>query len=92
GITKDPKTFEYMVVMKYLEVEVSEIICKKICKWKWDKRLKILFHIISGLIGIHQSNLFTEILHSRNILVYGAPDEKVYNDVSLITDLGLSVP
>ncbi|CAG8803822.1 13341_t:CDS:2, partial [Cetraspora pellucida] len=40
------------------------ISIKKICKWEWKRRLKIQHHIISGLIGIHQSDLVHKDLHT----------------------------
>ncbi|CAJ0899797.1 6067_t:CDS:2 [Entrophospora sp. SA101] len=72
GLTQDPKTNNYMVVVQYarngdLGKYLSKNISKKIT---WQKKLDILFAIATGLTRIHSKNQVHKNLHSGNILIH----------------------
>ncbi|CAG8546694.1 16637_t:CDS:2 [Dentiscutata heterogama] len=83
GITQDPKTFVYFIVMPYARKGNLRDNLQQISKLNWKARLEYLLTIINGIIRIHRSDLFHGNLHSGNILFYD--DNKL-----LISDLGLS--
>ncbi|CAG8615395.1 2487_t:CDS:2, partial [Dentiscutata heterogama] len=90
GITQDPGTSEYIIVMNYAHGGSLRSNLQKICRMNWKKRLFILNLIIFGLVGIHQLNLVHKDLHSGNILVCNYFNENDDWNIPLISDLGLS--
>ncbi|CAG8523579.1 6057_t:CDS:2, partial [Gigaspora rosea] len=71
GITKNPETSKYIIVLKYAQYGNLRDNLRQISGWKWEKRLFVLFHIVSGLVGIYQSGIVHKDLHGGNILLYG---------------------
>ncbi|RIB21635.1 kinase-like domain-containing protein [Gigaspora rosea] len=89
GITKNPETSKYIIVLKYAQYGNLRDNLRQISGWKWEKRLFVLFHIVSGLVGIYQSGIVHKDLHGGNILLYGVLEG--YH-VALVSDLGLAAP
>jgi len=85
GISQDPNTNEYALVMRY----AAEGDFKKYLKSNytgWNDKIKKLYNIISGLNTLHQEKLIHSDFHSGNILYFK------YLSETMIADLGLSGP
>ncbi|UZO24677.1 uncharacterized protein OCT59_016972 [Rhizophagus irregularis] len=84
GITQDPNTKDYMMVLQYFEgghlknalVEGSKLVIK----------IAYLFYIIDGLLGIHDAGYIHKDFHPGNIL------HDNDNDILSISDLGMCQP
>src|SRR5207248_4317359 len=69
GISQDPNTKEYILVMRYAnDGSLTDYITKNFKILKWKDKIKILYSIISGLNTIHQEQLVHHDFHSGNIL------------------------
>src|SRR6266513_3660101 len=88
GISQDPDTKEYILVMRYAnDGSLTDYITKQFKNLKWKDKIEILYSIISGLNIIHQEKLVHHDFHSGNILhSYWLPQKM------MIADLGLSAP
>ncbi|CAG8701939.1 1998_t:CDS:2 [Cetraspora pellucida] len=85
GITQDPKTKDYMIVMHLVEQgNLRSYIRENSNKLTWIKKIKILLDIAQGIHSIHQAGLCHKNIHTGNLLYD--------NDVVLISDLGVSGP
>ena len=82
GITKDPETNNFMMVMEYAERGSLRQSLNKILGW--NMKFSILNNISYGLSCIHKKGLIHRDFHSGNILHY-------YSSY-YITDLGLCKP
>src|SRR5947199_4943779 len=87
GITKDPKTNNFTMVMKYANNgSLRHHLNNSFNSMDWNKKLRNLFQIAYGLNKIHVNKLIHHDFHCGNIL----------NDsdslMSYITDLGLCQP
>src|SRR5437763_9370447 len=88
GVSEDPNTKEYILVMRYASGgSLTDYITKNFKDLKWKDKIQILYSIISGLNIIHQEELTHRDLHSGNILYSNKLPQKV-----MIADLGLSIP
>src|SRR5947208_1740661 len=88
GISQDPNTKEYILVMRYAnDGSLTDFITKKFKNLKWKHKIEILYNIISGLNIIHQEKLVHHDFHSGNILHSSRLPQKM-----MIADLGLSSP
>src|SRR5947209_14569562 len=88
GISQDPNTKEYILVMRYAnDGSLTDYVTKNFKNLKWKDKIQILYSIISGLNMIHQEQLTHRDLHSGNILHFERLSQKV-----MIADLGLSTP
>src|SRR5205823_2436495 len=88
GISQDPNTKEYILVMRYAnDGSLTDYVTKNFKNLKWKDKIQILYSIISGLNMIHQEQLTHRDLHSGNILHFERLPQKV-----MIADLGLSAP
>ena len=85
GISQDPNTKEYVLVMRYSEEGDFKKYLKSSYRG-WNDKIKILYNIISSLSTFHQEKLMHGDLHSGNILYFE------YLSQAMITDLGLSGP
>src|SRR6266511_4186970 len=87
GISQDPNTKEYILVMRYANHgSLRNYITKRFKDLYWKDKIRILYSIIFGLNIIHQEQLIHHDLHSGNILYFRwLPQE------TMIADLGLSV-
>ncbi|MCE8162870.1 MAG: protein kinase [Candidatus Moeniiplasma glomeromycotorum] len=86
GISQDPKTKNYVMVMDYIENgNLREYLRINYNKLDFSDRLVRLSYIAMGLNSIHQQGLVHRDFHPGNILVFN-----YY--MSYIADLGLSGP
>src|ERR1043166_2179315 len=85
GITCDPQTKEYAIVMEFQEDgNLREMIKKNHMSLTWEIIIRMFWKISYGLYCIHDENYYHKDLHSGNIL---------YNHVTpVISDFGLSHP
>src|SRR5690348_2339103 len=84
GISQDPNTKEYILVMRYAnDGSLTDYITKKFKNLKWKDKIKTLYGIIFGLNNIHQEKLVHGDFHSGNILHSDELPQKV-----MISDLG----
>ena len=84
GITQDPNSLNYVIVMSYAKEGSLRENLSKIVKFNWHDKLQLLRKIILGLKIIHESDLVHCDLHDGNILISN-------NDIYII-DLGLCKP
>ncbi|CAB4420300.1 unnamed protein product [Rhizophagus irregularis] len=85
GITQDPNTKDYMMVLQYFEGE--SLRNNLVEGLKLETKIKYLFCIIDGLSGIHDAGNIHKDFHSGNKLLYNN-----HNDVLSISDLGMCQP
>ena len=84
GITKDPETNNFMMVMDYAkDGNLRQCLNKRFSSMNWYMKFDILREIAFGLSDIHEKGLIHQDFHSGNILCDSA---------YLITDLGLCKP
>src|ERR1051325_1779478 len=90
GITKDPESNDFMMVMAYAQNgSLRQHLNKSFNSLNWNNKLKNLWFITLGLKSIHSKGLIHHDFHCGNILHH----ENVDGDLcSLITDLGLCKP
>ncbi|RGB29253.1 kinase-like domain-containing protein [Rhizophagus diaphanus] len=85
GITKDPESRNFMIVMGYaMYGSLRQHLNDSFNSTKWEKKLKILRNIAQGLACIHHEGLIHRDFHCGNILRGSR--------LTLITDLGLCRP
>src|ERR1043166_10199750 len=87
GITKDPRTKNFMMIMKYAEYgSLRQYLDNNFNSLDWTKKLHKLYTIAIGLRNIHHDyNLIHHDFHCGNILSYSSDD-------AVITDLGFCQP
>ncbi|CAB4413140.1 unnamed protein product [Rhizophagus irregularis] len=85
GITKDPKTNDFMMVMELKDYSLRQHLNNSFISMDWEKMLFTLQGIAAGLKDIHNKGLIHQDFHCGNIL--SDFDEDAY-----ITDLGLCQP
>ncbi|GBB88558.1 hypothetical protein RclHR1_01510009 [Rhizophagus clarus] len=85
GITQDPQTYNYIMVMEYAnDGSLREYLKTNFNKLNWESKITYLYDIITGLKFIHDNYLIHRDLHIGNIL-------KLKYKVA-ITDMGLCKP
>src|SRR5436190_3444727 len=85
GITKDPETNNFMMVMRYIENgSLRQHLNNNFNSLNWMNKLLNLFRIAHGLKVIHRNKLIHQDFHCGNILCN--------DEYSYITDLGLCKP
>src|ERR1700753_4103944 len=90
GITKDPETNNFMMVMEYAQCgSLRQHLNNSFNSLNWIDKLENLFYIAAGLKEIHKKGLIHHDFHCGNMLNNKFSDSTVY---SLITDLGLCKP
>src|SRR5581483_9167278 len=89
GVTQDPETNEYMIVMDYANNgSLLSYLDQNINKLTWWEKLRHLHNIASHLYTIHKEGLVHCDLHGGNIVLN---DSNMNNEViPFICDLGLS--
>src|SRR5687768_3226725 len=86
GITKDPKTNSFMMVMEYAENgSLRQSLNNKFNSMSWNEKILNLYQIAHGLNEIHDNKLIHHDFHCGNIL-----SNRYFE--SYITDLGLCQP
>ena len=85
GITKDPETNDFMMVMKYANNgNFRQYLNNNFNSLSWKKKLSNLRIIALGLSKIHDKGLIHHDFHCGNMLQVG--------NCTTITDLGLCQP
>ncbi|GES85211.1 kinase-like domain-containing protein [Rhizophagus clarus] len=85
GITQDPVTKDYMIIMTYADGgNLHDYMQKNFINITWRNKIEILENISRGLLSIHIINFVHRDIHSGNILLL--------NMEWHIADLGLSQP
>src|ERR1700722_18748784 len=85
GITKDPETNSFIMVMQYAkDGSLRQKLNENFNSMDWKSKFYILRDIALGLKNIHKKSLIHQDFHSGNILHYGVN--------SYITDLGFCKP
>ncbi|RHZ51643.1 hypothetical protein Glove_476g50 [Diversispora epigaea] len=86
GLTKDPSTQDYMLVLNYYDNDLRHFLKDNYHSLTLLQKYKIIIYTTNSLRRIHEQNIIHRDLHSGNIL---------YNSLSEtwhISDLGLSGP
>ncbi|KAF0546077.1 protein kinase [Gigaspora margarita] len=69
GLTKDPKTGDFILVLHHMPLSIREYLFKNHITLNWKQRYRIISRISSCLKEIHRKCLFHRDLHFRNILI-----------------------
>ncbi|PKC07966.1 kinase-like protein [Rhizophagus irregularis] len=85
GITKDPKTNNFMMVMELKNGSLRQHLNNNFTLLNWYQKLGSLYTIAMGLQDIHNNGFIHHDFHSGNILSNFGGD-------AYITDLGLCQP
>ncbi|GES87718.1 kinase-like domain-containing protein [Rhizophagus clarus] len=86
GITQDPETKNYMMVLDYADRgSLKNHLDKNYGELKWNDKLRDLWRIAVGIEKIHEKGLIHRDLHIGNILSFSSKD-------ACITDMGLCKP
>ncbi|EXX70207.1 Ipl1p [Rhizophagus irregularis DAOM 197198w] len=85
GITKDPKTNNFMMVMDLKEGNLRQHLNNNFISLDWKRKLWSLYSIAYGLKDIHKKGLIHHDFHCGNIL-------SDFVEFAFITDLGLCQP
>jgi len=84
GITQNPITGDFIIIMKYYKSgSLKDYITKNFYNIKWIEKLKILRRIVVGLNHLHNQKIIHRDFHSGNILYENEWDV-------VISDLGIS--
>ncbi|RHZ51584.1 hypothetical protein Glove_476g43 [Diversispora epigaea] len=90
GITQDPKTKEYAIVLRYMKNGNLRDFLKQNKSLPWIERLWLLNTFIRGLKVIHSKGLIHRDLHPGNLMI---TETEVYNNSKYkfvrLGDLGL---
>src|SRR5690242_3017343 len=87
GVTQDPETKEYIIVMEYANNgSLLSFLDQSINKLTWKMKLECLYDIAYYLYSIHAKGLAHCDIHSGNIVMHD-DNFRIY---SFICDLGLS--
>ncbi|CAB5389626.1 unnamed protein product [Rhizophagus irregularis] len=95
GISQNPNTKEYIMVLEYAKGGNFNSYLKEKCKvFDWYNGLKILTNIIEGLNKIHQKQMVHRDFHTGNILFTKLKSSRRfstddYNYMACISDMGL---
>src|ERR1700753_267501 len=93
GITKDPETNNFMMVMEYAQYgSLRQYLNNSFNSLNWNDKIYNLLGITAGLEKLHRNGLIHHDLHSGNILNSKDTTAGVDSLYSLITDLGLCNP
>ncbi|GET50515.1 kinase-like domain-containing protein [Rhizophagus irregularis DAOM 181602=DAOM 197198] len=85
GITQDPETKNYVMVLEYAkDGSLRNYLDKRYHELNWENKISYLQDIILGLKGIHEKELIHRDLHIGNVL------KLKYN--TAIADMGLCKP
>ncbi|KAF0543789.1 kinase-like protein [Gigaspora margarita] len=82
GITRDPSTNNYMMVVQYAcDGDLRKYYEQNSTSLTWQKRLNILHGITAALTRIHKNDLAHQNLHSGSVLIHSSM-------MVLLSDLG----
>ncbi|RHZ51630.1 hypothetical protein Glove_476g83 [Diversispora epigaea] len=87
GITQDPETHLYMMVLEYAkDGNLREYLKINFNNINWKQKLYNLYYLSSRLMGIHKLDIVHQDFHPGNIL----SDDFKYSFYMVISDFGLS--
>ncbi|CAG8621773.1 13746_t:CDS:2 [Acaulospora morrowiae] len=92
GITKDPMTQEYMIVLKQYDYNLHEYISLKHSKFSWYEKIYRANSVLSKIEGVNASSWVHKNLQPGNVHGNLHPGNVLYEkktDQFLIADLGL---
>ncbi|GBB84525.1 hypothetical protein RclHR1_01110010 [Rhizophagus clarus] len=90
GLTKDPETKEFIMIMELANESLRNTISSNFNNILWSDKLKILYEILTDLRRLHELGYFHKDIHSGNILKFrGLFDEDI---MYYISDFGLCGP
>ena len=88
-MTQDPKTKDYMMVLRYCEHgDLRNYLNKSI---DYESKIRNLCEFADGLLDIHNAGMVHKDLHSGNLLFSSTISSNGLS-VPLISDLGMSQP
>ncbi|PKC01806.1 kinase-like protein [Rhizophagus irregularis] len=71
GISLDPKTNEYLLIMQYANGgDLQNYLKNDFRNLTWNDKKKLAFQIADGLNYLHYENIFHRDLHSKNIVIH----------------------
>ncbi|CAG8559499.1 15340_t:CDS:2 [Funneliformis mosseae] len=83
GITQEPKSNIYSIVMEYAdEGDLRTYLKINFQNLEWDKKLQLAFNIANGLNCLHWYHILHRDLHSKNVVIH--------KGIAKITDFGNS--
>ncbi|CAB4393543.1 unnamed protein product [Rhizophagus irregularis] len=83
GISLDPKTNEYLLIMQYANGgDLQNHLKNDFKNLTWNDKKKLAFQIADGLNYLHNENILHRDLHSKNIVIH--------ENNAKITDFGIS--
>ncbi|KAG9296961.1 hypothetical protein G9A89_003675 [Geosiphon pyriformis] len=89
GITQDPESGDYSVVLEYAEIgNIQQCLRHNFSRLSWTQKLCMLYDITKGLESLHNGDVLHRNLHTRNMLVYNIG----HLAYSAIGDIGLNGP
>src|SRR2546421_11031501 len=68
GVTKDPNTGDYMLVMYELQMDLRSFVKQNYSTLKWKDVYNIFWNILSRIYDLHKDNIVHKDLHSGNVL------------------------
>ncbi|CAG8442395.1 15468_t:CDS:2 [Dentiscutata heterogama] len=89
GLSRDPETNDYIMILKYAKSGNLEEFLSKKPKLDLKEKLALLTRISEGLRDIHKERIFHNKLHSRNILIDGGRPyiSDLYRDIQINVSL-----
>ena len=91
GITKDPETKEFMIIIEFASGgSLKNILSNNFKNITWENKIRILGHLTLVLKSMHELGYSHKNLHSGNILIYYDKYQCYFN--VKISDFGLSGP
>ncbi|POG58242.1 kinase-like domain-containing protein, partial [Rhizophagus irregularis DAOM 181602=DAOM 197198] len=83
GISLEPKTNEYLLIMEYAnDGDLQNYLKNNFENLTWNDKKKLAFQIADGLNYLHNENILHRDLHSKNIVIHESNVK--------ITDFGIS--
>ncbi|GBB84540.1 hypothetical protein RclHR1_01110025 [Rhizophagus clarus] len=87
GLTKDPETKEFMMILKFANDNGNfrDSLSNKFNDILWENKIKLLYDTLEGLQELHELGYFHKDFHSGNIL-------RVDDYMTFVSVFGLSGP
>ncbi|RGB22418.1 kinase-like domain-containing protein [Rhizophagus diaphanus] len=71
GISLDPKTNEYLLIMQYADGgDLQNHLKNNFKNLTWNDKKKLAFQIADGLNYLHNENILHRDLHSKNVVIH----------------------
>lgn len=102
GITQDPETEEYLMVIEYANGNLRDFLKKNRDSFTWHDKAKVAYILASSLDAMHSIGIIHCDLHSGNVLVFeyifsltsedGGSEWSRHHFYPMISDFGLARP